>query len=317
MSAIKSHDAELTPLLRRAIMDDGPEAETAFYLFKKKLRKSALDVGNIYYLDRTLSNPLLFVVREKDAEIAFLREQLDEAYATINGEAVIAKAPAFPWGDFPKEEAQMCRDFASKKGAAPSFVNRWIEVLSKVSGVEVTEGSIKQRTGNNMPPSALISEPLPLGSPTNWLELWFIGSTFQKRQWKDVLFKRLGLSNRAVGSPIKDIDIAELDVLRKEIVAVIADRGKSNGETLQWSRRKVFEAGAEGISRKALIALDPANSENISKRINDLIKTRVVFRLANKTTLVHRDFKDAHMTDWITSQEKLDRRASSLLASLC
>lgn len=316
MTEAKSRDAELTPLLRRAIMDDGPEAENAFTLFKKKLRKSALDVGNIYYLDKTLSNPLLFVVREKEAEIALLREQLEEAYATINGETAISKAPAFPWADFPKEEAQMCRDFATKKGAAPSFVNKWMGILAKASKIEVAEGSIKQRLGNNAPPTSLISEPLALGSATNWLELWFLGSALQKRQWKDGLFKRLALPNRDVGSPIKDIEIADVDVLRKEIGALIEERGKSNGETLQWAARKVYEAGAGGITRKALLALDPANAENISKRINDLVKNRVVFRLANKTTLVHRDYKDSHPSDWAISQEKLDKRASSLLASL-
>jgi hypothetical protein len=309
MSEVKSRDAELTPLLRRAIMDDGPEADNAFFLFKKRLRRSALDVGNIYYLDKAMNNPLLFVVRQKEAENALLREELAEAYETINNDdGGGSRAPAFPWEDYPEEELAMCQDFTSKKAVGPSIVNRWIKKLSKISEIEVKEGSIKQRLNNNVPPKKLIEHVAPMGSPASWKELWFIGSMLlEKRAWKAKLFERLALDNRPMGSEIKDITPDIMDRLRAEITTMIDDRGISWGDTLNYVIRTVHAAGPEGMTKKAVTDTDPQNAVNLGKRHLTAVQDQSIFPLIGSKMFVHADFKETHPESWqaaVKAQEK-------------
>lgn len=315
---------KLSRLFRRFLSDDEHEGLIAL----QKARSAALkmvdtpdkihviiwdgDNTNISLSDGVSSDMALAKSRgrrieELEREVSQLTEQLtaykNKAKVATKQVATIrkrSKADAFPWHDYPTLELTLCRE-ALQKGKT-SFIKPWQDRIVKETGIAITEGSIKQRIGNNAPPDELI-KGIDLKLPS-WAALWYLGSKLSARSWTKTVFDELKLPNRRVGADISDVTVEMMTLLHDKVM------GYSHGNTPKWLKKIIKEAGKDGITLEDIYALDYANKKNIRKRIREQLNETTIFLVGDR--YVHPSYRDYHPDEWLVVEHEFQKRRTAL-----
>ncbi len=167
------------------------------------------------------------------------------------------KAAAFPWSMHPKIESEMAYNFIAGNGnRLPA--KKWAERISLETGILVTEGMVKQRLNNNVPPKSIEDMVVTSGKLT-WSELWVLGSKLDKRAWNQSVWNWFGMSARRIGDDLSDIPQQKIENLRnyvreqmseREIIVDVVKR-HPNGISRQEIREQCSMFGVSSSNRVA------------------------------------------------------------------
>jgi hypothetical protein len=172
-------EERVTALLHRAMNDPGPEGRNAFDMFVTKAKAKG---GIVYFLtEEENDDPLMFVVNEGRRRIADLEQEVAILKAALDDVgAAPKKAKKFPWEKYPEIEQR-------------AFEMRFYEKVPVNDIAAYIEDRAPEAIGNSTflnqrfiqgRPSPSFGIEVKTGSePTDWAELWKIGTREHADGW--------------------------------------------------------------------------------------------------------------------------------------
>lgn len=150
------------------------------------------------------------------------RRYSDSAYGGPLPIANSTRNSNFPWVRFPEIELRVCQNYlkTNRRSAA-----ELAKEITEETGIQVNEGTIKQRC-DNAPPPAVMLKGITEKGPLTSIELWYQGSSIRKRAWKSMAFEIMQVPSRTIYAPLDDIPSEAVDRLREAGRMARAQKGE-------------------------------------------------------------------------------------------